>query len=144
MTKEIYSPLLLSRKQGRLSQQEAGQRVTYLPEMLRIPYGAGLHFLRGQEDTLEGPDPGALLDPLCCTDAVGQARHGAGTQAHLPRQVPQPLGQLWRGRGGGGAARAHEPAQRMQRPMHRTLSVAVVRAHVTTCRRHAGGREGRG
>ena len=45
--------------------------------MLRVPHGAGLHLLRGQEHALEGPDPGALLDPLRRADAVGQAGHGA-------------------------------------------------------------------
>lgn len=112
--------------------------------MLRVPHGPGLHLLRGQEHALEGPDPGALLDPLCRADAVGQAGHGAGAQAHLPGQVPQPLGQLRRGRGGRGAAGAHEPAQRVQRPVHGALAVAVVRAHVATCRRHARGRGGKG
>lgn len=107
--------------------------------MLRVSHGAGLHLLRGQEYALEGPDPGALLDPLRRADAVGQAGHGAGAQAHLARQVPQPLGHLRRGRGGRGAARAHQPAQRVQRPVHGALSVAVVRAHVATCR---GYREG--
>lgn len=122
----------------------AGRRATYLPEMLRVSHGAGLHLLWGQEYALEGPNPGALLDPLRRANAVGQAGHGARAQAHLPRQVSQPLRQLRRGRGGRGATSAHQPAQRVQRPVHWALSVAVVRTHIATCRRHAGGRGGRG
>lgn len=112
----------------------AGRWATYVPEMLRLPHCSGLHLLWGQDDALEGPNPGALLDPLCRTDAVGQSGHGAGAEAHLLRQVLKPLGQLGRGRGGRGAAGAHEPAQREQRPVHGALPVAVVHTHVAICR----------
>lgn len=99
--------------------------------MLSVPDGTCLNLLWQEQDSLEGPNPGALLDPLCRTDAVGQAGHRAGAQAHFPGQVPQPLGDLGRRRRGGRAAGAHQPAQGVQGPVHRALAVAVVSAHVT-------------
>lgn len=112
--------------------------------MLCVPHGACLHLLWGQKHALERSNPGALLDPLRRADAVGQAGHCTGAEAHLARQVPQPLRQLRRGCGGRSAAGAHEPAQRVQWPVHRALAVAVVRAHIATCGRQGGGREGSG
>lgn len=57
--------------QGPGCRASCSARAAYLPEVLRVPHGAGLHFLRGQEHALEGPNPGALLDPLRSTDAIG-------------------------------------------------------------------------
>lgn len=113
---------------------------------MRVPHGPGLHLLRGQEHALEGPDPGALLDPLCRADAVGRARHGAGAQAHLLGRSRSHSGSS----GGSAAAAALLlPTSRhleVQQPVHGALAVAVVRAHVATCRRHArrGGKGGEG
>lgn len=106
--------------------------ITYFPEVLSVPDGTCLNLLWQEQDSLEGPDPGALLDALCRADAVGQARHGAGAQAHFPGQVPEPLGDLGRRGGGGGAAGAHQPAQGVQGPVHRALAVPVISAHVTS------------
>lgn len=105
---------------------------TYFPEMLSVPDGTCLNLLWQEQDSLEGPNPGALLDALCRTDAVGQARHGAGAQAHFPGQVPEPLGDLWRRGSRGRAAGAHQPAQGVQGPVHGALAVAVVSTHVTS------------
>lgn len=108
-----------------------GKTTTYFPEMLSVPDGSRLDLLRQEQDSLEGPDPGALLDPLRCTDAVGQAGHCAGAQAHLPRQVPQPLGDLgWRSRRRSTAG-AHQAPQGVEGPVHGALAIAVIGAHVT-------------
>lgn len=108
-----------------------GKTTTYFPEMLSVPDGSRLDLLRQEQDSLEGPDPGALLDPLRCTDAVGQAGHRAGAKAHLPRQVPQPLGDLgWRSRCRSTAG-AHQAPQGVEGPVHGALAVAVIGAHVT-------------
>lgn len=106
---------------------------TYFPEMLSVPDGSGLNLLWQEQDSLEGPNPGALLDPLCRTNAVGQARHCAGAQAHFPGQVPEPLWDLrWRGCCSSTAG-AHQTAQGVEGPVHGALAIAVISAHVTPC-----------
>lgn len=100
--------------------------------MLSVPDGTCLNLLWQEQDSLEGPDPGALLDPLCRTDAIGQARHRAGAQTHLPGQVPEPLRDLGRRRGCGRAAGAYQPAQGVQGPVHGALAIAVIGTHVTS------------
>lgn len=108
-----------------------GKMITYFPEMLSVPDGTCLNLLWQEQDSLEGPNPGALLDPLCRTDAIGQARHCAGAQTDFPGQVPEPLRDLGRRGCGGRAAGAHQPAQGVQGPVHRALTVAVIGTHVT-------------
>lgn len=105
--------------------------ITYFPEMLSVPDGTCLNLLWQEQDSLEGPNPGALLDPLCRTDAIGQARHCAGAQTHFPGQVPEPLRDLGRRGCRGRAAGTHQPAQGVQGPVHRALAVAVIGTHVT-------------
>lgn len=100
--------------------------------MLSVPDGTCLDLLWQEQDSLEGPNPGALLDPLCGTDAVGQAGHGAGAQTHLPGQVPEPLRDLGRRRRRGRAAGAHQPPQGVQGAVHRALAIPVVGTHVTS------------
>lgn len=110
-----------------------GKMTTYFPEMLSVPDGSCLNLLWQEQDSLEGPDPGALLDSLRCTNAVGQARHRAGAQTHFPGQVPQPFRDLgWRSRCGS-AAGAHQTAQGVEGPVHGALAVAVIGTHVAAC-----------
>lgn len=106
--------------------------MTYFPEVLSVPDGSRLDLLWQQQDALEGPDPGALLDALRSADAVGQARHGAGAEADLTRKVPQPFRDLGRRGGCGRAACAHQAPQGVQRAMHGALAVAVVGTHVAS------------
>lgn len=106
--------------------------MTYFPQMLSVPDGSCLNLLRQEQDSLKGPNPSTLLDPLCCTDAVGQARHCAGAQTHFPRQVPEPLWELrWRG-SCSSTAGAHQTAQRVEGPVHGALTIAVISTHVTS------------
>lgn len=55
-------------------------------------------------------------------------------QHHLSGKVSQPIGDVRKRDGCRGAAGADEPAQRVKRPVHRTLAVPVVRTHVAACR----------
>lgn len=103
---------------------------SYLPEMAAVPETSHMHLFPWEGNSLVRSKPGSLRDALGCTDAITQAWHSAGTQAHLSWQLPQSTGHIRRC-GACTAACADKTAQWVEWSMHWAFTIPIVSTHIT-------------